>query len=108
MRRNISFLSAVCILSFCSSALAITEHAPLPDPILQDCSTTPQEGVETHCHRCIGSRCTHYPPADFAALAQDSRTPWAEVPMWNQVTTLERLAKPRKKPLANSTVVNTN
>jgi len=35
MRRSISILSAVCILSFCSSALANTKHAPLPDQILQ-------------------------------------------------------------------------
>jgi hypothetical protein len=34
MRRNISFLLAVCILSFSSSALAKTKHAPLPDQIL--------------------------------------------------------------------------
>jgi len=35
MRRNILFVSAVCILNFCSSALANTKHAPLPDQILQ-------------------------------------------------------------------------
>jgi hypothetical protein len=35
MRRSISFLSAVCILSFCSSALAKTKHAPLPKQILR-------------------------------------------------------------------------
>jgi hypothetical protein len=35
MRRSISLLSAVCILSFCPSALAKTKHAPLPDQILQ-------------------------------------------------------------------------
>jgi len=35
MRRNISVISAVCILSFSSFALAKTKHAPLPDQILQ-------------------------------------------------------------------------
>ncbi len=35
MRRTISLLSAVCILSFSSSGLAKTKHAPLPLQILQ-------------------------------------------------------------------------
>jgi hypothetical protein len=35
MQRNIAFLSAVCVLSFSSSALANTKHAPLPGQILQ-------------------------------------------------------------------------
>ena len=35
MRIIISLLSAVCILSFSSSALAKTKHAPLPQQILQ-------------------------------------------------------------------------
>jgi hypothetical protein len=35
MRRNVSFLLAVSILSFSSSAVAKTKHAPLPDQIIQ-------------------------------------------------------------------------
>jgi hypothetical protein len=35
MRGNISFLLAVCILTFSSSALAKTKHAPLPKQILR-------------------------------------------------------------------------
>jgi len=35
MRISISFLSVVCILSFSSSALAKTKHAPLPQQVLQ-------------------------------------------------------------------------
>jgi len=35
MRRNISLLSAVCVLSFSSFAVAKTKHAPLPVQVLQ-------------------------------------------------------------------------
>jgi hypothetical protein len=35
MRRNMLFLSGLCILSFSHSVLAKTKHAPLPDQILQ-------------------------------------------------------------------------